>query len=139
MAKHSAHMLIWVARVNNEMTLKAVGEMYGVTQERVRQICAHKDRDLNKLRTRDFYSPPNPLPKYTECPEIPMSRFDTSVRTYFCLLNENLMMLSDVLALTNVDLLRLPNFGRKSLNELHELFKFVGVAHLQKHGPQKET
>jgi hypothetical protein len=44
-----------------------------------------------------------------------------SVRTYNCLRNEDVKLVGDLVKMTEAELLRIPNFGRKSLNEIREV------------------
>jgi hypothetical protein len=50
-----------------------------------------------------------------------------SVRTKNALLNNNIKKISDLLPWTERDLLRMPNFGRKSLNEMKEVLEYMGI------------
>lgn len=56
----------------------------------------------------------------TEVADEKLSNFDFSVRTTNVFLVENIVYLSDLLQFTEAALLRFPNFGRKSLNEVKE-------------------
>ena len=49
-----------------------------------------------------------------------IDEFEVSIRVYNCLKNAGVQALADLLKLHEVDLLRLPNFGRKSLQEVRE-------------------
>ncbi len=52
---------------------------------------------------------------------------DLSKRTYSCLENEQYVTLGDIVRQTEAEMLRAPNFGRKSLNELKELLMQQGL------------
>ena len=52
---------------------------------------------------------------------IPLSDIDLSVRTSSCLYRMGLATLGELASLSDVELLRQPNFGRKSLNEVKAL------------------
>lgn len=56
----------------------------------------------------------------TEVADEKLSNFDFSVRTTNVFVAENIVYLSDLLQFTEAALLRFPNFGRKSLNEVKE-------------------
>jgi len=44
---------IWRERKEEGATLQAIGDKYGVTKERVRQIVAKRDREIKKEQTND--------------------------------------------------------------------------------------
>jgi Bacterial RNA polymerase, alpha chain C terminal domain len=49
-----------------------------------------------------------------------LDEFELSFRTANCLKNDNIVYLGDLVQKTEAEMLRTPNFGRKSLNELKE-------------------
>ena len=53
-------------------------------------------------------------------PDVPIEQCELSVRTTRVLQADNITMLSQVAALTEVEFLRIPNAGRKLLNEMRE-------------------
>ena len=53
---------------------------------------------------------------------------ELSVRSYNCLINEGIKYIGDLVQKSELDMLRLPNFGRKSLNELKENLKVMGLS-----------
>lgn len=59
--------------------------------------------------------------------ETSLGELELSIRAYNCLRNEGLKTVGDVLAWDAEALLRIPNFGRKSLNELNELLAAYGM------------
>lgn len=50
-----------------------------------------------------------------------------SARTERCLKNINILTIGDLVSLSEHSLLRLPNFGRKSLNELKDILDSMGL------------
>ena len=52
---------------------------------------------------------------------------ELSKRTYNCLENERYVSLGDIVRQTEAEILRVPNFGRRSLNELKELLAGQGL------------
>ena len=67
--------------------------------------------------------------------ELPFSRhllrkveeLELSVRSANCLKNDNIVYIGDLVQKTEADMLRTPNFGRKSLNEIKEVLTNMGL------------
>ena len=45
----------------------------------------------------------------------------------FCLKNDNIVYIGDLIQKTEAEMLRTPNFGRKSLNEIKEVLSGMGL------------
>ena len=56
-----------------------------------------------------------------------VDELELSVRSANCLKNDNIVYIGDLIQKTEAEMLRTPNFGRKSLNEIKEV--------LARHGP----
>jgi DNA-directed RNA polymerase subunit alpha len=56
-----------------------------------------------------------------------IDEMELSVRSYNCLINEGIKYIGDLVTKSEADMLKLPNFGRKSLNELRENLKVFGL------------
>ncbi len=56
-----------------------------------------------------------------------IDELELSVRSYNCLKNENIIYVGDLVTRTEAEMLKTPNFGRKSLNELKENLKPMGL------------
>lgn len=56
-----------------------------------------------------------------------VDELELSVRSANCLKNENIVYIGDLVQKTESDLLRTPNFGRKSLNEIREVLAQMGI------------
>jgi DNA-directed RNA polymerase alpha subunit len=56
-----------------------------------------------------------------------VDELELSVRSANCLKNDNIIYIGDLVQKTEAEMLRTPNFGRKSLNEIKEV--------LSEHGP----
>lgn len=56
-----------------------------------------------------------------------IEQIELSVRTYLCLRNEGIRFLGEFAQMSEAELLRIPNFGRKSLNELKEVLAHAGL------------
>jgi DNA-directed RNA polymerase alpha subunit len=56
-----------------------------------------------------------------------IEQLELSVRTYDCLKNEGIRFVGEFAQKGEAELLRLPNFGRKSLSELKEILAQIGL------------
>jgi DNA-directed RNA polymerase subunit alpha len=54
-------------------------------------------------------------------------RAGTRVRSANCLKNDNIVYIGDLIQKTEAEMLRTPNFGRKSLNEIKEVLSGMGL------------
>ncbi|PPR66491.1 MAG: DNA-directed RNA polymerase subunit alpha, partial [Alphaproteobacteria bacterium MarineAlpha1_Bin1] len=52
---------------------------------------------------------------------------ELSVRSANCLKNDNIIYIGDLVQKTESEMLRTPNFGRKSLNEIKEVLTQMGL------------
>ena len=52
---------------------------------------------------------------------------ELSVRSANCLKNDNIVYIGDLVQKTEAEMLRTPNFGRKSLNEIKEVLAKMGI------------
>jgi DNA-directed RNA polymerase subunit alpha len=68
---------------------------------------------------RDLPFNPNLLRKVDE--------LELSVRSANCLKNDNIVYIGDLVQKTEAEMLRTPNFGRKSLNEIKEVLAQMGL------------
>jgi len=50
------------------------------------------------------------------------------VRSANCLKNDNIVYIGDLVQKTEAEMLRTPNFGRKSLNEIKEVLTQMGLS-----------
>lgn len=70
-----------------------------------------------------------------EADELPFNRnllrkveeLELSVRSANCLKNDNIIYIGDLVQKSESDMLRTPNFGRKSLNEIKEVLTNMGI------------
>jgi DNA-directed RNA polymerase subunit alpha len=56
-----------------------------------------------------------------------VDELELSVRSANCLKNDNIIYIGDLIQKTEADMLRTPNFGRKSLNEIKEVLSQMGL------------
>lgn len=56
-----------------------------------------------------------------------VEELELSVRSANCLKNDNIIYIGDLVQKTEADMLRTPNFGRKSLNEIKEVLTNMGL------------
>lgn len=56
-----------------------------------------------------------------------VDELELSVRSANCLKNDNIVYIGDLIQKTEVEMLRTPNFGRKSLNEIKEVLAQMGL------------
>ncbi len=56
-----------------------------------------------------------------------VDELELSVRSANCLKNDNIIYIGDLVQKTETDMLRTPNFGRKSLNEIKEVLSQMGL------------
>ncbi|MFH1158960.1 MAG: DNA-directed RNA polymerase subunit alpha [Pseudomonadota bacterium] len=81
------------------------------------------------------FQEPETVAKEEERNELPFSRhllrkveeLELSVRSANCLKNDNIIYIGDLVQKTEADMLRTPNFGRKSLNEIKEVLTSMGL------------
>ncbi len=56
-----------------------------------------------------------------------VDELELSVRSANCLKNDNIVYIGDLVQKTEAEMLRTPNFGRKSLNEIKEVLSKMGI------------
>ena len=56
-----------------------------------------------------------------------VDELELSVRSANCLKNDNIIYIGDLVQKTEQEMLRTPNFGRKSLNEIKEVLSMMGL------------
>ena len=56
-----------------------------------------------------------------------VDELELSVRSANCLKNDNIVYIGDLIQKTEAEMLRTPNFGRKSLNEIKEVLAGLGL------------
>lgn len=59
--------------------------------------------------------------------DVHVEELELSVRTLNCFKNEGIRTVRDIVAKSEFELMRTPNFGRKSLNEVKEILSVFGL------------
>jgi len=81
------------------------------------------------------FDEPETVAEKDEADELPFNRnllrkveeLELSVRSANCLKNDNIIYIGDLVQKSESDMLRTPNFGRKSLNEIKEVLTNMGI------------
>jgi DNA-directed RNA polymerase subunit alpha len=81
------------------------------------------------------FEEPRLVEKMSEAIELPFNpnllrkveELELSVRSANCLKNENIIYIGDLVQKSEPEMLRTPNFGRKSLNEIKEVLDLMGL------------
>jgi DNA-directed RNA polymerase subunit alpha len=81
------------------------------------------------------FEEPSKVVEETRTPDIPFNaallkkvdELELSVRSANCLKNDNIVYIGDLIQKTEAEMLRTPNFGRKSLNEIKEVLASMGL------------
>lgn len=88
-----------------------------------------------QLKTFVNFDEPEPLEDKEKKDELPFNKnllrkvdeLELSVRSANCLKNDNIIYIGDLVLKTEAEMLRTPNFGRKSLNEIKEVLAKMGL------------
>ncbi|WP_425061631.1 DNA-directed RNA polymerase subunit alpha [Pyruvatibacter mobilis] len=89
----------------------------------------------DQLQTFVNFEEPRPEQVVEERPELEFNlallkkvdELELSVRSANCLKNDNIVYIGDLIQKTEAEMLRTPNFGRKSLNEIKEVLAQMGL------------
>jgi len=130
-------------------TLKAIGLDFGVTGNRIRQIeskalrklkhpsrnrCMRENRRMAEIQEENRQlaikrAKEDQIERelYYKQHNISIDEFNFACRTRNCLMNSNIRNISDLLRWSEKELLKLPNFGRRSLNEIKGVLANIGL------------
>ena len=81
------------------------------------------------------FDEPNKAPEKEEVRELPFNKnllrkvdeLELSVRSQNCLKNDNIVYIGDLVQKSENEMMKTPNFGRKSLNEIKEVLQQMGL------------
>ena len=110
-----------------------VGQDPGRAAGRVRAARGQRDRPSSTRRSRAA------TPKFDPILLRPVDELELTVRSANCLKAENIYYIGDLIQRTETELLKTPNLGRKSLNEIKEVLASRGLtlgARLENWPPQ---
>lgn len=113
--------LIMTIETNGSITPeKAIGIAARILQDQLQLfITFDEDRVQESESIEEFAFDPVLLKKVDE--------LELTVRSQNCLKNENIVYIGDLVMKTESDMLRTPNFGRKSLNEIKGILSGFGL------------
>lgn len=98
----------------------AVGLAARILQEQLQLFISFEEQEEDKqVKTDTLPFSPYLLKRVDE--------LELSVRSANCLKNDNIIYIGDLVKRTEADMLRTPNFGRKSLNEIKEILAKFGL------------
>lgn len=107
-------------------TYRQIGEEVGITGSRIREIIAKSVRIANWhyeiANDKDSYHIRFCINKEHKILKTPIyvKDLNLTVRTYNCLLEENIKLVGDLLLKSDIELLNIPNLGKKGLREIQE-------------------
>lgn len=76
---------------------------------------------------RSLSSSPNSFGVGTNAPDVRIEELDFSVRTYNCLKKANVLTVGELADISELDLMNIRNFGKKSLTEVKEKLQALGL------------
>lgn len=107
---------IFLERFLEKTTLQKLGEKNDLSRERIKQIAIKVERKIEKSK---FFSFGHKAPEHPAIlGSTPIARLDLNIRASNCLRAENIHTIGALLLLSEYDLLKIPNLGRKSLKEI---------------------
>jgi Bacterial RNA polymerase, alpha chain C terminal domain len=122
----------WLSQIN----ISHVGDLVQKTEEGLRGLPNFDHRRFFEIRDRltslglRFGMGVQGWPAAPAVPVHLLERVDElelSIRTANCLKNDNIVYVGELAQKTEADMVRMPNFGRKSLNEIKEVLAQMGL------------
>jgi hypothetical protein len=98
-----------------DITMTQLGREFGLSAARVSLIIAKAERAAEAAAKRKSV-----VHNYKRIEDVPIELLDLSARSANCLYNEKCETVGDVMQRTDGELMRMPNFGRRSVREVRE-------------------
>jgi DNA-directed RNA polymerase subunit alpha len=112
----------------------ALGYAARILQDQL-QLFVHFDEAAVRMAPSPMIGATAAMPVETQADTNQLNRYllkkvdelELSVRSANCLKNDNIIYIGDLVQKTEAEMLRTPNFGRKSLNEIKEVLASMGL------------
>ncbi len=97
------------------------------------QLFVHFDEGMTQVPTMAGIAVPSATETEADANQLnryllkKVDELELSVRSANCLKNDNIIYIGDLVQKTEAEMLRTPNFGRKSLNEIKEVLSSMGL------------
>jgi DNA-directed RNA polymerase subunit alpha len=112
----------------------ALGYAARILQDQL-QLFVHFDESQVRMAPSPMIGQPMPSAETVQADTNQLNRYllkkvdelELSVRSANCLKNDNIIYIGDLVQKTEAEMLRTPNFGRKSLNEIKEVLASMGL------------
>jgi DNA-directed RNA polymerase subunit alpha len=114
---------------------EAVGYAARILQDQLALFVGFDDGQVRAASPMIGHAAPAAAPLETQTDTNQLNRYllkkvdelELSVRSANCLKNDNIIYIGDLVQKTEAEMLRTPNFGRKSLNEIKEVLASMGL------------
>ena len=108
-----------------------IGKHFAVTRERIRQIADKVSRKIKRIAGNEeaerLRNEKIAEAKSKDINGLTLEDLAISVTAYNCLRNAGITHVVQLVGVSELELLRTKNFGRKSLNEIKEVLALVGI------------
>lgn len=107
-----------ILELRKKYTLQSIGEMFGLTRERIRQIEA---RALRRIALSKRFKENGPITVKSD-----IERLELSIRAYNCLRKSNINTIENILESGPLKLLEIKSLGYKSIQEIKNEMRHCG-------------
>lgn len=107
-----------ILQLRADHTLEEIGEMFGLTKERIRQIEASA---LRRIALSKRFEEDGPITVESD-----IERLDLSIRAYNCLRKSDINTIGNIIESGLSNLLKIKNLGRKSIQEIRNEMRRCG-------------